>query len=108
MSTAEQASADAPASGYHAQKWVTMTVPLVDVLTEESLRTTQLAHFVEAPQFTKHLRKEGIRMPSHFLFALFVLYQRFAAGREYASPLWQARPAPRARPTPPSCNRQRM
>jgi hypothetical protein len=35
------------------------------------------------------LAKSKLRLPTHTLFALYFLYQRFGEGREYADPLWQ-------------------
>ena len=43
-----------------------------------------------------------LRLPSHFVFAVFVLYQQHAAGREHADRLWQAGRASRGRHLPPA------
>jgi len=73
----------------HAGRPLVMSIPASALLTEERVRFA-LKHFVSAPAFEKMLKKGGFKLPKHFLFSLYLLYQRFGAGREYAHPLWQA------------------
>ena len=89
VSAAPREQPPAPSAHDYAGRPLVMSIPASALLTEERVRG-QLKHFVSAPEFEKMLRKQRFKLPKHFLFSLYVLYQRFGAGREYAHPLWQA------------------
>jgi hypothetical protein len=75
---------------YHGSAHVLLSVPRAAVLTEKELRDGALSHFLQSPEFIKKLSKEGKRVPSSFVFALFFLFQAHARGRPHGQPLWEA------------------
>jgi hypothetical protein len=84
------ATPDGPGDEYHDSTHVVLTLPRWSVLTVAELRTGVLAHFMQAPGFLEHLDKQRLRTSGLFVFALFVLYQTHAHGKEHAEPVWQA------------------
>jgi hypothetical protein len=82
--------ADRAADPYHESTHVVLSVPASLLLTEETLRTGMLAHFVGHPEFRKHLTDKRLQLPRYFMFALFVLYQQYSDGERHGDALWRA------------------
>ena len=75
---------------YHEQTHVALALPRSLVVTEAELRAGELEHFLQHPEFVKHLKKEKLRLPPNFAFALWVLYQENSIGKPHGDSLWRA------------------
>ena len=75
---------------YHKQTHVALALPRSLVVTEAELRAGQLEHFLQHPEFLDHLKKEKLRLPPNFVFALWVLYQQHSADKQHGDSLWRA------------------
>lgn len=81
---------DKLADTYHDDTHVVITLPRELVKTSVGLRDVEMSHFLTSPALQKHQAKNKLALPSSFIFALFLLYQRFAVGKPHGVPLWQA------------------
>ena len=78
-----------PLDEYHKNTHVLLSMPRSAFLTEQGLRAGRLAYFLDAPEYRQMLRKQQLKVPAHFVFALFYLHQLHARGKTHAEPLWQ-------------------
>ena len=61
------------------------------MVTEEDLRKGPLAHFLDSPSLQKHMWKQKLGSPTHFVFALFYLYVLHTPeDAPHFDPLWNA------------------
>ena len=75
--------------GYDEEAYVVLSLPLTAVATEEMMRRGPLEHFIESPDFQKHVRAQNASVPYTFLQALYYLYHLHSEGQPYADPIWQ-------------------